>query len=70
LWNQQRTKEVDVRETHTDRRHSSAAVDRIETLRELYVNGVELTAGGIDLFMESDARRWSWLDSRIAGVLN
>jgi hypothetical protein len=35
-------------------------VDRIETLAELYLRGVELRPDEIDLFCRSDARLWFW----------
>ena len=46
------------------------AIDRVETLGELRASGVELTPREIDLFMESDAQIWSWVDSHIAAVMN
>ena len=46
------------------------ATDRVETLGELHANGVELTPREIDLFIESDAQMWAWVDSRIAAVMN
>ena len=46
------------------------AIDRVETLGELHASGVELTPREIDLFMESDAQIWSWVDSHIAAVMN
>jgi hypothetical protein len=35
-------------------------VDRIETLAELYLRGVELRPDEIDLFCRTDARLWFW----------
>ena len=35
-------------------------VDRIETLAELYLGGVELRLDEIDLFCRTDARLWFW----------
>ena len=46
------------------------AIDRVETLGKLHANGVELTPREIDLFMESDAQMWSWVDSRVAAVMH
>ena len=34
------------------------ALDRIETVAELYLRGVELTRDEIDLFCRTDARLW------------
>jgi hypothetical protein len=35
-------------------------VDRIETLAELYLRGVDLRPDAIDLFCRTDARLWFW----------
>jgi hypothetical protein len=35
-------------------------IDRMETLAELYLRGVELKPDEIDLFCRSDARLWFW----------
>jgi hypothetical protein len=35
-------------------------VDRMETLAELYLRGVELRPDEIDLFCGTDARLWFW----------
>ena len=35
-------------------------VDRIETLAELYLRGVDLRPDEIDLFCRTDARLWFW----------
>ncbi len=35
-------------------------VDRMETLAELYLRGVELRPDEIDLFCRTDARLWFW----------
>ena len=35
-------------------------VDRIETLAELHLRGVELRPDEIDLFCRTDARLWFW----------
>jgi hypothetical protein len=45
-------------------------VDRIETLGELQAEGIELTPGELDLFIESDARVWLSLDGRIALLIH
>ena len=45
-------------------------IDRVEALgelnTELHANGLGLTPSEIDLFIESDARMWFWIDRRIA----
>ena len=41
------------------------AYDRVEVLGELFSQGVELTPHEIDLFLESDAEMWSWIDRRL-----
>ena len=35
-------------------------VDRMETLAELWLRGLELSGDEIDLFCRTDARLWSW----------
>ena len=44
-------------------------VDRVEALgelnAELHANGLALTPREIDLFIESDAEMWFWIDRRI-----
>ena len=46
------------------------AMDRLEALgelnTELHVEGLGLTSSEIELFIESDARMWFWIDRRIA----
>jgi hypothetical protein len=42
------------------------AIDRLEALGELYTDGLDLTPGELDLFIQSDVQMWSWIDSRIA----
>jgi hypothetical protein len=44
------------------------AIDRVKALAklnaELHANGLGLTPREIDLFIESDARIWFWIDHR------
>jgi hypothetical protein len=39
--------------------------DPVETVGELLARGVELTANEIDLFVQSDAQMWFWIDQRV-----
>ena len=39
--------------------------DPVETVGELLACGVELTANEIDLFVQSDAQMWFWIDRRV-----
>ena len=42
------------------------AVDRVETLGELYAHGCRLTPSEIDLFIECDPELWFWLEHPVA----
>jgi hypothetical protein len=39
--------------------------DPLETVGELLAHGVELTPNEIDLFVQSDAQTWLWIEHRI-----
>ena len=44
------------------------ALDRIETLADLSLLGVELTPDEIDVFMQTDVRVWFWGGAVLGGV--
>ncbi|MEO8256543.1 MAG: hypothetical protein ABI868_04275 [Acidobacteriota bacterium] len=39
--------------------------DPVEAVGELLAHGVELTPDEIDLFVQSDAQMWVWIDQRV-----
>ena len=44
--------------------------DRVETVGALFADGVELTPNEIDLFVQSDAQMWFWIDQRVGDRLH
>lgn len=44
--------------------------DRVETVGELLAHGVELTPNEIDLFVQSDAQMWFWIDHRVGDCIH
>ena len=44
--------------------------DPVETVGELLAHGVELTPNEIDLFVQSDAQMWFWIDQRVGDRLH
>ena len=44
--------------------------DPVETVGELLAHGVELTPNEIDLFVQSDAQMWFWIDHRVSDRLH
>jgi hypothetical protein len=44
--------------------------DPVETVGELLAHGVELTPNEIDLFVQSDAQMWFWIDQRAIGFID
>ena len=44
--------------------------DPVETVGEMLARGVELTPNEIDLFVQSDAQMWFWIDQRVGDRLH
>ena len=44
--------------------------DPVETVGEVLAHGVELTPNEIDLFVQSDAQMWFWIDRRVGDRLH
>jgi hypothetical protein len=44
--------------------------DPVETVSELFTHGVELTPSEIDLFVQSDAQMWFWIEQRVSDRLH
>jgi len=46
------------------------AIDPVATLGELHDHGLELTPNETDLFIQSDAQMWFWIDRRVGSWLH